>query len=79
MACRSKEKALPVVDEIKRETNNDNVEFGQLDLSDWASVVSFAKSFLSKNKPLDVLINNAGTLLICSCSRYLCSSQVWKV
>jgi retinol dehydrogenase-12 len=62
LACRSKERTEPVVEEIKKETSNDNVEFLELDLSSLASVQRFAKQFRSKGLPLHLLINNAGVM-----------------
>eukprot|EP00300_Choanocystis_sp_HF-7_P012258 c17810_g1_i3.p1 GENE.c17810_g1_i3~~c17810_g1_i3.p1 ORF type:complete len:227 (+),score=56.50 c17810_g1_i3:47-727(+) len=59
MGCRSAEKALPLVEQIKRETSNDKVEFLEIDLLSLASVVSFAKAFIAKKLPLHVLLNNA--------------------
>ncbi|MFN0249747.1 MAG: SDR family oxidoreductase [Kofleriaceae bacterium] len=60
LACRSEAKTTPVVDEIKRTTRNDKVEFMVLDLADQASVRSFAEAFLARKLPLHGLINNAG-------------------
>ena len=60
LACRSKDKTQPVIDEIKRETGNDKLEFVQLDLSDLASVRRCADELLARNIPIHGLINNAG-------------------
>ena len=60
LACRSKDKTDPVIDEIKRVTGNDKVEFIQLDLSDLESVRTCAKAILDRNIPIHGLINNAG-------------------
>src|SRR5918996_1543046 len=60
LACRSEEKARPVVDEIVRETSNDAVELLPLDLGDLGSVRACADRFLATGEPLHVLINNAG-------------------
>jgi retinol dehydrogenase-12 len=60
LACRSEAKTTPVVDEIKRTTKNDKVEFMALDLADQNSVRSFAEAFLARKLPLHGLINNAG-------------------
>ncbi len=60
LACRSAEKTQPVIDEIKRETGNDKLEFIQLDLSDLASVRRCAEELLARNIPIHGLINNAG-------------------
>jgi NAD(P)-dependent dehydrogenase (short-subunit alcohol dehydrogenase family) len=60
LACRSADKTQPVVDEIKRATGNDKVEFLALDLGDLTSVRTAAATFLARNLPLHVLVNNAG-------------------
>jgi retinol dehydrogenase-12 len=60
LACRSKDKTAPVIDEIKRETGNDNIEYVPLDLGDLASVRACAEAILAKNVPIHGLINNAG-------------------
>jgi len=60
LACRNEAKPTPVVDEIKRTTKNDKIEFMALDLADQKSVRSFVDAFLARKLPLDGLINNAG-------------------
>ncbi|HEY4055476.1 MAG TPA: SDR family oxidoreductase [Kofleriaceae bacterium] len=60
LACRNREKADPVVDEIKRSTGNDKVELALLDLADFASVRAAADEFLARGIPLHGLVNNAG-------------------
>jgi retinol dehydrogenase 12 len=60
LACRSEEKTRPVVDDIVRVTGNDQVEFLALDLADLASVRAAADEVLATERPLHVLINNAG-------------------
>jgi NAD(P)-dependent dehydrogenase (short-subunit alcohol dehydrogenase family) len=57
IASRSADKTMPVIDEIKRATGNDQVEFAKLDLSDLDSVRACADTLEDK---YDVLINNAG-------------------
>jgi retinol dehydrogenase-12 len=60
LACRSKAKTEPVVEEIKRETGNDKVEFVHLDLGDLGSVRKCAEELVGRNVPFDGLINNGG-------------------
>ena len=60
LACRSEEKTTPVVDAIKAATGSDAVEYLHLDLADLDSVRATAKTFLDRDEPLHVLINNAG-------------------
>jgi len=60
LACRSKDKTLAVIEEIKRETHNERVEYIALDLGDLASVRACAKELLDRKLPIHGLINNAG-------------------
>jgi retinol dehydrogenase 12 len=60
LACRSADKTQPVIDELKRETGNDKIEFVPLDLSDLASVRRCAEDLITRNIPIHGLINNAG-------------------
>ncbi len=58
LACRSRDKAQPVIDEIKGAGGR--AEFLALDLADLASVREAAKAFLATGEPLHLLVNNAG-------------------
>src|SRR6478752_3843478 len=60
LACRSEEKTLPVVEEIKAATGNAAVSFLPLDLGDLAAVKASAERYLDQAERLDVLVNNAG-------------------
>ena len=60
LACRSEAKAMPVAEEIKAETGNDKVEFHPLDLNSLAKVKESATSWLERDLPLHILVNNAG-------------------
>jgi retinol dehydrogenase 12 len=60
LACRSKDKTMPVIEEIKREVEHANVEYIELDLGDLASVRRCAEAILARNAPIHGLINNAG-------------------
>ncbi|GAB5587331.1 hypothetical protein Unana1_02231 [Umbelopsis nana] len=62
VASRTLSKAQAVVDEVKAATNNDNVDFLQLDLLSLKSVTEFVNAFKAKNLPLHLLINNAGVM-----------------
>ncbi|MEW6432012.1 MAG: SDR family oxidoreductase [Myxococcota bacterium] len=59
-AGRSEEKTRPVVHTIARATGNQDLHFLALDLEDLDSVKRAAETFLARNEPLHVLINNAG-------------------
>ena len=60
LACRSRDKTQPVIDEIVRDTGNKNVEFVELDLGDLASVRRCAEDILARKIPIHGLVNNAG-------------------
>jgi dehydrogenase/reductase SDR family protein 13 len=58
LACRSEERARPVLDAIA--AAGGNAEYLHLDLADLASVRTAADVFLKRDEPLSVLVNNAG-------------------
>jgi retinol dehydrogenase 12 len=67
LACRSREKTEPVLAEIKARCANaanggkgGSARYAALDLSDLASVRSFAGEVLAEGKPIAALVNNAG-------------------
>jgi NAD(P)-dependent dehydrogenase (short-subunit alcohol dehydrogenase family) len=62
LACRNEEKTRPVLDGIRarRAEGGGDAEFVALDLADLASVRRCAEALLSRDVPLDGLINNAG-------------------
>ncbi|XP_005754113.1 dehydrogenase/reductase SDR family member 13-like isoform X2 [Pundamilia nyererei] len=60
LACRSKQRGEAALEEIKRDSGNNQVVFMQLDLGSLKSVRSFAENFLKSEPRLDILINNAG-------------------
>jgi NAD(P)-dependent dehydrogenase (short-subunit alcohol dehydrogenase family) len=60
IACRSRERAQPVLDEIRAQRADAKVELLALDLGDFASVRACAGAFLERGLPLHLLINNAG-------------------
>jgi len=62
VAARSKERATPIIEEIKASTKNDQVEFLELDLGSLKSAKKAAEEFLAKKIPLHILINNAGIM-----------------
>jgi retinol dehydrogenase-12 len=59
-ACRSAERAQAVIDEIRAAPGSGSVEFLPLELGDFESIRQCAKTFLARDLPLHVLINNAG-------------------
>lgn len=60
IACRSTERAQPVLDEIRASRGDAKVEALALDLGDFDSVRRCAQAFLARELPLHLLINNAG-------------------
>jgi retinol dehydrogenase-12 len=61
---RNQAKTSAVVDEIKKQTGNQRVEYLLADLSDQAQVRRLAESFQQHHDQLDVLINNAGAIFL---------------
>jgi retinol dehydrogenase-12 len=60
LAGRSEDKTRAAMADIAAETSDADLEFLQLDLSDFESVRKAAGEFLAREEPLHVLINNAG-------------------
>jgi retinol dehydrogenase 12 len=64
LACRSKEKTMEVIKEIKENKKiNSEIEFMELDLQDLKSVKQFATNFKKRYNKCDILINNAGIFM----------------
>ncbi len=64
LACRDAVKAAAAIEDIQNATGSNKIEFIPLDLSDLASIRTFATNFLAKFSRLDVLINNAGVIYL---------------
>jgi len=64
LACRSVDKAQVASNQILMEVPNAEVEIMQLDLASQKSVHAFAEVFKSKYDRLDVLVNNAGIMMV---------------
>jgi NAD(P)-dependent dehydrogenase (short-subunit alcohol dehydrogenase family) len=60
IACRSAERAGPVLDEVRAYGGADSIELLALDLGNFDSVRQCARTFLDRGLPLHLLINNAG-------------------
>lgn len=60
LACRSEERARPVIDAIRATAGDDRVDFVRLDLGDLADVRRAARELLDRGHPIHVLVNNAG-------------------
>lgn len=63
MVCRSKERGEAALSKIQSSTSNPNIHLEVCDLSSISEVKLFASKFSSKDKPLHVLVNNAGILV----------------
>lgn len=64
LACRNEKLANESADHIKLESKNENVIVELVNLSDLQSVRYFAKRIQAKYDHIDILINNAGTILL---------------
>jgi len=64
LACRSREKGEAASAKIVAKQSSAKVEVRILDVADLDSVRRFATEFLSEDKPLDLLINNAGVMAL---------------
>lgn len=60
LACRSRERTQPVLDEIAGLGAADRCEFLALDLADLSNVRRAAAELLAGDRPIHVLVNNAG-------------------
>jgi NAD(P)-dependent dehydrogenase (short-subunit alcohol dehydrogenase family) len=63
ITSRSEEKAKAAVDEIKKSSGNDQIDYVQVDLISQQSVRKAAEEIKAKCPKIDVLINNAGCYL----------------
>ncbi|KAF2016831.1 NAD(P)-binding protein [Aaosphaeria arxii CBS 175.79] len=65
VACRSKDKAVAAIESIDREVPNASpLEFLNLDLASFDSIKAAAAEFSAKESRLDILINNAGIMMV---------------
>jgi NAD(P)-dependent dehydrogenase (short-subunit alcohol dehydrogenase family) len=64
LACRSMDRAEDALDEILAEIPNAPAEIMELDLASLDSVRAFAAAFKAKYERLDVLVNNAGIMMV---------------
>jgi len=64
MACRNQKQGQQALDQIKQQVPNARLELASLDLSDLASIHTFATEFKLRHDKLDVLLNNAGIMAI---------------
>ena len=65
MACRNLDKSKAAIERAKKESSGSNdIILMRLNLSSLKSVREFAEEFLSKYSRLNILINNAGVMMI---------------
>ena len=64
LACRSVERGKAAVADVKKRSGNNNVVFVQLNLGFLDSVRTFAAKILEDEPRIDILINNAGVMMI---------------
>ena len=64
MACRNLVKSQAALDALKAQVPNADVELMQLDLANLESVRQLADEFKAKYDRLDLLINNAGIMMV---------------
>ncbi|MEM7798919.1 MAG: oxidoreductase [Chloroflexota bacterium] len=64
MGCRSRGKAETAFNQIKAEQPNADLEIIDLDLASLASIRAFVDQFKAKYSQLDLLINNAGIMMV---------------
>lgn len=62
MASRTQSKAEEAIQKIKQAVPSADIHFLQLDLTELAAVRKAAEDFLSREKRLDILLNNAGVM-----------------
>jgi NAD(P)-dependent dehydrogenase (short-subunit alcohol dehydrogenase family) len=63
IACRNEQRGLAAVEEIKKASNNNNVELLLMDLASLKSVHKAVEEFKKRFKQLHILVNNAGVFL----------------
>nr|CDI52758.1 related to Oxidoreductase, short-chain dehydrogenase [Melanopsichium pennsylvanicum 4] len=62
MASRTESKAQEAIQQIKAKLPKADIHFLQLDLTELAAIRKAADDFLSREKRLDILLNNAGVM-----------------
>lgn len=73
MACRNPERGEAALQDVRKESGNNDVELMIVDMSLQSSIKAFAREFLAKYEVLDVLIHNAAAFDIRQKERKLTS------
>jgi len=64
LLARNLDKANEFVVKLKEETNNQNISVQYMDLCKLDTIRAFAKSYIESEKPIHVLMNNAGVMAL---------------
>ncbi|XP_077436607.1 polyprenol dehydrogenase isoform X2 [Vanacampus margaritifer] len=64
IGCRDEQQGLVAIRRIQEEYNEAKVEFEKLDLASLQSIRQFVQSFKEREVPLNILVNNAGVMLV---------------
>ena len=64
IACRNIDKGQKSLDKLKKKVPDAQVELSRLDLASLASIKEFVETFKQKYNRLDVLLNNAGIMMV---------------
>lgn len=64
MVCRNKERAEKAREELVQASGNNEAYLHIVDISNIRQVKSFARSYVASGLPLNVLVNNAGAMLL---------------
>jgi NAD(P)-dependent dehydrogenase (short-subunit alcohol dehydrogenase family) len=62
LPARDERKSADTIRRLRELSGNNNIEGGTLELGSLKSVAAFANAFLATNRPLHILINNAGVM-----------------
>ena len=62
ITARDMAKANDVLESIKKSTGNNQVEVMKLEIDSLKSVDEFVRKYLALNRPLSILVNNAGIM-----------------
>ncbi|XP_061648428.1 dehydrogenase/reductase SDR family member on chromosome X-like isoform X1 [Phyllopteryx taeniolatus] len=64
IGCRDQQQGLAAITRIHEEHSEAKVEFKKLDLASLQSIRQFVQSFKERDLPLNILVNNAGVMLV---------------
>ncbi|XP_077392393.1 polyprenol dehydrogenase-like [Festucalex cinctus] len=64
IGCRDEQEGLAAIRRIQEEYNEAEVEFEKLDLASLRSIRQFVQRFKERDLPLNILVNNAGVMLV---------------